>query len=149
MIYNKNGEMFFYEDKMFIIGEEVYAIESTFYGFLWNITEIRTGDDRETENEGPDIYCKLRTPVIVRDKGILHDSDRSALELVIMAPEMLIPTREIGGGLQKLKIFAVIEDCVDEGEDKSNTRLFTDQQHAEIIRTLTRIWNITRYTTIV
>ena len=66
-----------------------------------------------------------------------------------MAPEMLIPTREIGGGLQKLKIFAVIEDCVDEGEDKSNTRLFTDQQHAEIIRTLTRIWNITRYTTIV
>ena len=34
MIHNKNGEMFFYEDKMFIIGEEVYAIESTFYGFL-------------------------------------------------------------------------------------------------------------------
>ena len=28
MIYNKNGEMFFYEDKMFIIGEEVYAIVS-------------------------------------------------------------------------------------------------------------------------
>ena len=28
MIYNKNGEMFFYEDKMFIIGEEVFASES-------------------------------------------------------------------------------------------------------------------------
>ena len=133
MIYNKKGEMFFYEDKMFIIGEEVYATESVFYGFLGNITEIRTGDDRDTENEGPDIYCKFRKPVIVRDKVTLHDLDSSALDLVIMAPEMIIPTREVGGGLQKIKIFAVVEDCVDEGEDKSTTRLFTERQHAEII----------------
>lgn len=133
MIYNKNGEMFFYEDKMFIIGEEVYATESAFYGFLGNITEIRTGDDRETENEGPEIYCKFRVPVIIRDKRTLNDSESSALDLVIMAPEMLMPTREVGGGLQKIKIFAVIEDCVDEGEDKSNIKLFAEQQHAEII----------------
>ncbi len=108
MIYNKNGEMFFYEDKMFLIGEEVFATESAFYGLLGNISEIRTGDDRDTENEGPDIYCKFRKPVMARDKGFMHDmifgTDDSALDQVIMAPEMLIPTRTVKTGLPDMKV---------------------------------------------
>ena len=34
MKYNKSGEMFFYEDKMFIVGEEVYATECDYAGLL-------------------------------------------------------------------------------------------------------------------
>lgn len=59
MKYNKSGEMFFYEDKMFIVGEEVYATESEYEGLLGKITEIRTAEDKDTENEGPDIYCSF------------------------------------------------------------------------------------------
>lgn len=52
---------------MFIIGEEVFASESDYAGLLGRITEIRTGEDRDTENEGPDIYCNFQPPILNQD----------------------------------------------------------------------------------
>ena len=137
MIFNKNGDMFFYEDRMFIVGEEVYATESAYAGLLGRITEIRIGDDRETENEGPDIYCTFREPILRLDAELLSKlrigNEDASLDEIIMAPEMLIPTREVGAGLPKMKVYAVIEDCFVDGEDHSETKLFTDKRHAEIV----------------
>ena len=137
MIYNKNGEMFFYEDKMFIIGEEVFASESDYAGLLGRITEIRTGEDRDTENEGPDIYCKFQPPILNQDAELVSKmrfgNEDLSLDLVIMAPEMLMPTRYVGGGLPTIKVYAVIEDCMIDGEDHGETRLFSDKKHAEIV----------------
>ena len=137
MKYNKNGEMFFYEDKVFIVGEEVYATECDYAGLLGRITEIRTGDDKDTENEGPDIYCRFYSPILKQDAALLSKMRLScedlSLDLVIMAPEMLIPTREVGAGLPKMKVYAVIEDCIVDGEEHPTKRLFADPKHAEIV----------------
>ena len=137
MIYNKKDEVFFYENKTFYIGEEIYATESAYRGLLGRITEIRTGEDRETENEGPDIYCEFREPVLEQDKQYLHDMmfgiEDPALDLVIMAPEMIMPTREIGAGMPEITVFALIEDCVVDGERQDTVRLYTDFKHAEIM----------------
>ena len=46
-----------------IIGEEVFASESSYADLLGGIKEIRTGDDRKIENEGPDIFCAFREPI--------------------------------------------------------------------------------------
>ena len=136
MIYNKKGVVFFYEDKTFYIGEEIYAIESAYRGLIGRITEIRTGEDRETENEGPDIYCKFEEPVIYTDMKRLHESmfgEDPTLDLVIMAPEMIMPTREIGAGMPEITVFALIEDCTVDGEKKDTVRLYTDLRQAEIM----------------
>ena len=137
MIYNKNGDMFFYEDKMFIIGEEVFASESDYAGLLGKITEIRTGDDKDTENEGPDIYCSFRTPIFRQDAEFVRKmkfgNEELSLDLVIMAPEMLTPTRYVGDGLPTVTVYAVVEDCMIDGEDHDDTRLYSDKKHAEIV----------------
>lgn len=137
MIYNKNGEMFFYEDKMFIVGEEVFASESDYAGLLGRITEIRTGEDRDTENEGPDIYCSFLSPLLKQDAELVSKmrfgNEELSLDLVIMAPEMLMPTRYVGDGLPTVKVYAVIEDCMVDGEDHGATRLYSDKKHAEIV----------------
>ena len=137
MIYNQKGEMFFYEDKMFIIGEEVFASESDYAGLLGRITEIRTGEDRDTENEGPEIYCNFRPPILKQDAELVSKmrfgNEEFSLDLVIMAPEMLMPTRYVGGGLPTVKVYAVVEDCMIDGEDHGETRLFSDKKHAEIM----------------
>ena len=137
MKYNKSGEMFFYEDKMFIVGEEVYATECDYAGLLGRITKIRTGDDKDTENEGPDIYCSFYSPILKQDAALLSKMrlgcEDLSLDLVIMAPEMLIPTREVGAGLPKMKVYAVIEDCIVDGEEHPTKRLFADPKHAEIV----------------
>ena len=108
MIYNKNGEVFFYEDKTFYVGEEIYATESAYRGLIGRITEIRTGEDMETENDGPDIYCEFEEPIMVKDRQYLHDVmfgiEDPALDLVIMAPEMLMPIREIGAGMPEITV---------------------------------------------
>ena len=137
MIYNKNGEVFFYENKTFYVGEEIYATESAYRGLIGRITEIRTGEDRETENEGPDIHCEFEEPIMTRDKQYLHDMmfgiEDPALDLVIMAPEMIIPTREIGAGMPEITVYALIEDCVIDGQRHDSVRLYTDFTHAEIM----------------
>ena len=137
MKYNKNGEMFFYEDKMLIVGEEVYATECEYAGLLGRITEIRTGEDKDTENEGPDIYCSFYPPILKQDAALLSKmrlgSEDIPLDLVIMAPEMLIPTRAVGAGLPMMKVYAVIEDCIVDGEEHPTKRLFADPKHAEIV----------------
>ena len=137
MKYNKNGEMFFYEDKMFIVGEEIYATECEYAGLLGRITEIRTDEDKDTENEVPDIYCSFYPPILKQDAALLSKMrfgcEDISLDLVIMAPEMLIPTRAVGAGLPKMKVYAVIEDCIVDGEEHPTKRLFTDPKHAEIV----------------
>lgn len=136
MIYNKTGEMFFYEDKMFLVGEEIYATESAYCGLLGKITEIRTGEDRETDNEGPDIYCSLCHPILAKDAEMLvklaFSNEGFTLDCVIMSPEMLIPTRTMNTGLPLMTVYAVFEDRMVNGEERKSTRLFSERIHAEI-----------------
>ena len=60
MILRENGTRFCADGKVFTIGGRISANgESEYEGLFGTITEIRSGADRETENDVPDI---LRYP---------------------------------------------------------------------------------------
>ena len=103
MIYKKPGEKFSYEDITYTVGNRVLANEASEYsGLFGRILEIRTDDDRETENDTPDIYCEFDPPYLSASRRALEQTfsklygtpkrvEDLALDLVIMAPEMLTP----------------------------------------------------------
>ena len=68
MIYNVVGQEFIYEGVTYRVGAEVVGTaESDYRGLNGFILEIRTGDDRETENETPDIHCYFDPPCLPSD----------------------------------------------------------------------------------
>lgn len=100
MICSRIGESVITEGITFSVGERVIAIDSDYAGLKGYITEIRTGADKETENETNDIYCCFDIPE-EKDKikllekhfsDLFHEKktiDDIGLNLVIMAPDML------------------------------------------------------------
>lgn len=91
-----------YEGKTYNIGDEIVANE---YGDLWAgltgiITDVLDGDEKETENETPDIYCDFYLPDDPAQIQELVDSfsdsycepktvDDICLDGIIMAPDMI------------------------------------------------------------
>lgn len=98
MIYTKTGEGITADGITLSVGERVIATESDYAGLKGYITEIRTGSDKETENETDDVYCCFDIPEseekiklleeyfsdLFREKKTIDDI---SLDLVIMAPE--------------------------------------------------------------
>ncbi len=94
------------DGKTFSIGGKVWANEASDYaGLIGHVTEIRTGDDKETENEGPEICCCFDVPereAVVRKIEARFSElyqmpkriEDLALDNVVMAPEMLEPVAE-------------------------------------------------------
>lgn len=63
MLINKTGAEFQYNGMAFKIGERIIAnSQSEYSGLIGHILEIRDGEDKETENETPDIYCEFDVP---------------------------------------------------------------------------------------
>ena len=106
MQINKSGETFIANGRIFTIGGIVWANNGSDYcGLFGRITEIRDGADKETDNEGPDIYCDFDIPE--KDYMVRQIEDRFSklyrmpkridevpLDSVVMAPEMLEPVAE-------------------------------------------------------
>ena len=103
MILRENGTRFYVEGKVLTIGGRISANgESEYEGLFGTVTEIRSGADRETENDVPDIYCDFETPVAEetlreleeRFSGLYGEAktiDDISLDCVIMPPDMLEP----------------------------------------------------------
>lgn len=106
MILEKYGESFNYDGVSYFIGQRIVATDQSEYkGLRGWILEIRDGDDRDTENETPDIYCEFDPPDskqeimelerrfsdLYGEKKVLDDI---SLDIVIMAPEMISPVPE-------------------------------------------------------
>ena len=103
MILQENGTRFCTEGKVFTIGGIICANdESEYAGLCGTVMEIRSGDDCETENDTPDIYCAFDPPtsenMVLELEGrfsALYGEPKTmadiALDNVIMAPEMLEP----------------------------------------------------------
>ena len=135
MFMNRVGAQFQCEGVTYTIGGKVCANDASDYeGLYGTITEIRDGDDRETENDTPDIYCSFMPPVLADDiKAIesrfsqlyrreMHLED-IGLDTVIMAPDMLKVLEPIPSW-QKLTIYIIREDWAfggNYGEDFSLT----------------------------
>ena len=103
MILRENGTRFCADGKVFTIGDRISANgESEYEGLFGTITEIRSGADRETENDVPDIYCDFEVPASeemlrkleARFSGLYGETktiDDISLDCVIMSPDMLEP----------------------------------------------------------
>lgn len=100
MIYTKNGEKITSDGHTFAVGERIMAKCSDYAGLKGCITEIRTGADKETENETDDVYCCFDFPeseekVRLLEKhfsalyGAKKTRDDICLDSVIMAPEQI------------------------------------------------------------
>ena len=73
MILSKPGESIQWGNMTFTVGEQVYATNtSEYHGLIGTITEIRDGDDKDTENYLPDIYCRFQEPVLISDREELE-----------------------------------------------------------------------------
>lgn len=103
MVLKRNGAAFSVDGKELKIGGKVVANDKSAYMGLYGIvTEIHTDDDRETENDTPDIYCEFFLPdsAVIRAElerrfTDLHGQPKTMEDIspdcVIMAPEMLEP----------------------------------------------------------
>ena len=106
MILAKEGMQYACNGIIYRIGGEITVIDDGPYnGLIGIITEIRDGDDKETENDSVDIYCYFYVPEIPCDREQLIEKfselygrsmtlEDISLDMVIMAPEMLIPLEE-------------------------------------------------------
>lgn len=70
MTKKQPGETFRYENILYSIGDWMQCTEGSDYaGLSGVITEIRDGEDRETDHAAPDICCRLQMP---RDVGLVQ-----------------------------------------------------------------------------
>jgi hypothetical protein len=101
MIYKNFDEGITVNDVSFAVGQKVIGNSNSEYeGLLGTIMEIRTDPDKDTENEGPDIYCSFEPPedpkgikeleaVFSELYGEPKSIDEIILDEVIMSPDML------------------------------------------------------------
>ena len=103
MLLQENGARFCVDGKVFTVGGRVMANDASEYaGLCGTVAEIRSGADRETENDTPDIYCDFEPPAseeMLRELearfsdlyGETKTIDDISLDCVIMSPDMLEP----------------------------------------------------------
>ena len=62
MILLEKGDFITTQAGKIAIGDRIIATDSDYAGLKGRITEIRTGADKETENETDDVYCCFACP---------------------------------------------------------------------------------------
>ena len=144
MVIDRIGAQYEYEGVTYTIGGKVYAnSESDFEGLFGIITEIRDGDDRETENDTPDIYCEFMPPVLPDEIKTIEERfsrlyqtekhmDDIGIDMVIMAPEML-RVLDLPSDAQKLEIFLIREDWAYDGDFGVSSQMVTSYDLARFI----------------
>lgn len=138
MILNKPGETFEYEGRKLMIGDQIVANgESEYDGLFGTITEIRDGEDKETENETPDLYCCFEEPATPYEIDVLEERFTNlcgtpktigeiALDLVIMAPEMVMTLKDAESQKIQIPIFVITEDWADNDDSGINVWFASD-----------------------
>ena len=127
MIINRIGAKYLYNGITYTIGDQIIAnSESEYEGLFGTITEIRDGDDRETDNDTPDIHCEFMPPFdpneikalenrfscLYRQEKKLEDI---ILDFVIMAPEMIaimMPAHET----RKFAVYEIREEWISDDD---------------------------------
>lgn len=140
MIYRTVGEEFIYEGVTYRVGAEVVGTaESDYRGLNGFILEIRTGDDRETENETPDIHCYFDPPCLPSDIEDIEKRfsalyyaekklDDIPLDYVIMAPEEILVLQS---PRKIIEIYVLEEDWAANDDYGHSTAVFADYYEAK------------------
>lgn len=143
MILNKYGDILQYDGTDYVIGDIVVATDASEYeGLVGRLIEIRDGTDKDTENETPDIYCSFEVPLLAEDIKALEETfsdlyeepktiDDISLDMVIMAPEMIVSVDKRSHNVRKIKLYSVCEDWVYDGDESGQTiTLFATKEAA-------------------
>ena len=144
MILNKKDEVFEYADKKYQVGEMVIANnQSDYVGLVGIITQIVTGEDKDTDNPYPDIYCDFINPPFKDEIKILEENfskwygtKKRLKDLnfdgVIMAPCMIEQADKSTTSKDVIKIYLLTEDWAFDGEEGVETVAFTDFDDAKL-----------------
>ena len=142
MIINRAGAQFTHEGVTYTVGDKIFSNDtSDFRGLFGYIKEIRTGDDRETDNDTPDIHCYFYPPfepeaiaelesrfsALYRSPKKLEDI---ALDEVIMAPDM-IQVVTSANSTHMITAFRVEESWVIKGEPGMEVTPALDEMQAK------------------
>lgn len=142
MIINRVGAQFTHEGVTYTIGDKIFSNDtSDFRGLFGYIKEIRTGDDRETDNDTPDLHCYFYPPfepeaiaelesrfsALYRSPKKLEDI---ALDEVIMAPDM-IQVVTSANSTHMITAFRVEESWVIKGEPGMEVTPALDEMQAK------------------
>ena len=148
MIINEHGDVYEHGGTKYTIGGSIIGTNASEYeGLYGTIIEIRDGDDKETENETPDLYCRFALPILPCEKKTLEErfsklygepktTEDIALDMVIMAPKMLRPLGNLHESFTSIPIYLVTEEWSVSGEDGYSCEAFADYDDAK--RTLNR-----------
>lgn len=144
MILNKKDEVFEYADKKYQVGEMVIANnQSDYVGLVGVITQIVTGEDKDTDNPYPDIYCDFIKPPFKDEIKILEENfskwygtkkklEDLNLDGVIMAPCMIEQADKSTTSKDVIKIYLLTEDWAFDGDEGIETVAFTDFDEAKL-----------------
>jgi len=145
MILSRAGQTFEYDGISYTIGEQITATDQSEYeGLVGSIVEIRDGDDKETENDTPDIYCSFDEPILSEDIAVLEQRfselyeepkvlEELILDYVVMAPEMIISVNEarnVRNQCKKIKVFVLTEDWAYNDDYGLSTELYANLDDA-------------------
>lgn len=142
MLFKKTGTGIMVDGTFYAAGMRVYANDTSDYAGLYGeIIEIRTGDDRETDNDTPDIYCRFDVPVLPVEVKRLEERftdlygkpmtlEEITLDMVIMAPEMLEFHIDPYTIKPSTAVWAVIEDWAVDYETGHDESLYMDKKDA-------------------
>ena len=142
MIINRAGAQFTHEGVTYTIGDKIFSNDtSDFRGLFGYIKEIRTGDDRETDNDTPDIHCCFYPPFepeaiaeLESRFSALYRSPKKleniALDEVIMAPDM-IQVVTSANSTHMITAFRVEESWVIKGEPGMEVTPALDEMQAK------------------
>lgn len=143
MIINRIGAEFEYEGKTYVVGAPIVGTpESEYEGLYGTITEIRDGEDKETENETPDLYCSFEVPALPCEVKKLEEVfselydqkktiDDIILDFVIMAPSMVELLDDLEECRQHPRIYILLEDWAVDGEQGNSSEVYTDFNDAK------------------
>ena len=123
-----------YNGIKYSVGDVVIANDSSIYkGSVGIISEIRDGDDKETENFEPDIYCSFYKSVLGGKEKNPDDFEMVTQPAVIMAPSILLTPAEIKNTKRSKKVYLLIEDVVCDGSIDKRISIYTNQEEAKSI----------------
>lgn len=134
MILNRVNDSLTFNSTTYTIGGKVFANEeSEYHGLYGVITEIRYGEDQETDNDSPDIYCSFIRPIFPAERNALETRfsnlyqckkhiDDLDLDNTIMAPDTL-HLIDAPVSSEKLEIYLFYENWALDGDYGSSTEV--------------------------
>lgn len=145
MILNKSNEVFEYEGKKYRIGDKVVvnSVDEDYEGLIGIITEIRDGEDKDTDNETPDIYCDFYKPInpydieqLEKRFSAIFQAHRKLedinLDQVIMAPEMIDVITELEKEKEGDTVYTITDDWASHGEHDTTVEVRHNLKSAKV-----------------